>query len=115
MGMPDWVESSIREHRELEVMLDRLGRAIGQGNFAPAFRIAKDGVRIHYANENGHWSAIGARKIMEQHADVEELAEAVEDALGADQSSDALSLVNRFLALASHNLIEEERDWFPLL
>ena len=50
-----------------------------------------------------------------QHDEVLELARAVEEALAAGHQHDAAATVKRFIALASHNLIEEERDWFPLL
>jgi len=53
--------------------------------------------------------------MLEQHAEVLEIGLQVEDSFGIGQTSDAMALIRRFLALAQHNIIEEERDVFPLL
>ena len=84
------------------------------GTYTDEFRLALLALEKHYAVENKHLEDVGASKLVAQHQDVLELGEAVEEALAAGQAGDALATVQRFAALASHNLIEEERDWFPL-
>lgn len=112
--MANWTETSLASHRRLESLLDMLDRAIQQGEeFATQFRAAHDALRLHYLQEGVHWKRLAAPKITHQHEEVLELATAVEEALVDGQTRDALSIVKRFTALASHNLIEEERDWFP--
>jgi hemerythrin-like domain-containing protein len=55
-----------------------------------------------------------AAKIAAQHAEAMEIAARLEEAIAAGQRSDVLSLARRFHAVAQHNVIEEERDVFPL-
>jgi hypothetical protein len=55
-----------------------------------------------------------AAKMEAQHNEVFEYAGHIGDALVGGQTEDALRLVRRFHALAQHNIIEEERDVFPL-
>ena len=62
--------------------------------------------------EAPHLQRMGAHKLLAQHHDVLELAVGAVEALGAGQHQDAVAIAKRFIALASHNLIEEERDWF---
>ena len=113
--MRNWVKSAIDEHRHLEVLLDRLENAIKDGNCEAEFSAARSALAAHYRQEDSHWKSAGVHKPASQHAEVLELADGVEEALAMGHSRDALATVRRFLALASHNLIEEERDWFPLL
>jgi hypothetical protein len=48
-----------------------------------------------------------------QHAEILELGREVLGSLDAGQHDDAARIALRFLALARHNMIEEERDVFP--
>jgi hypothetical protein len=42
------------------------------------------------------------------------MAAGLEEAVAAGQAGDTLLLARRFHAIAQHNIIEEERDVFPL-
>ncbi len=85
-----------------------------------SFRQAHSALRRHYPAEKGFLEKLAlhhpglAAKMAAQHAEVLELALGAEEAVAAGQSSDMLSLARRFQALAQHNIIEEERDVFPL-
>ena len=63
-----------------------------------------------------NWNRIAAdTRSIQQHDEVLELGAAVEEAL--IELAKTVTPGNRettFTALASHNIIEEERDWFPL-
>lgn len=101
------------EHREIEAELDRLGASLRAGAAdLDSFRRAWTLCRAHYPAEEEHLAAVhpeAARKLARQHAEALEIAEHVESA-GADQ----MQLLRRFAAIAQHNIIEEERDVFPL-
>jgi len=103
----------IAEHRRIEVELDALGQALATGKIDfLAFQRCRVLLRDHYPREQEVLAAIhpaAARKIAGQQAEALELAESVE--VGA---RDAVSLVRRFVAIAQHTIIEEERDVFPL-
>lgn len=114
-AMTNWIESAVAAHRELEALLDILETAICSGEFIAEFRAAERALRAHYGKEDVHWRFLAAAKMVQQHEEVLELANGVEEALGAGHSQDGMAIVKRFIALASHNLIEEERDWFPLV
>ena len=74
----------------------------------------------HYAHEASLFHQLRphspslTRKMQRQHEEVLELASADDDAASRGQMEDALRLVRRFHALAQHNIIEEERDVFPV-
>ena len=55
-----------------------------------------------------------AAKIAAQHEEALEIAAQCEESMAAGQDSDVRALARRFLAIAQHNIIEEERDVFPL-
>ena len=61
----------------------------------------------------GHEPALGA-KIAAQHAEASEIAARWEESAAAGHAADTRSLARRFCAIAQHNIIEEERDVFPL-
>jgi hypothetical protein len=109
------------EHSELEQCLDDLAGAIRSGlELADCFRRAGGHARLHYRRENAFLDRLAldepglAAKMGAQHADALELSARFEEALAEGQAGDALSLARRFLAVAQHNIIEEERDVFPL-
>jgi hypothetical protein len=106
-------------------MEERLDRLISQincgGDFLESFRAAYRLAAAHYSAEESLISEIArmqpavAQKLRAQHAEALEMAAGVEEAVSAGQTADALRLVKRFHAIAQHNIIEEERDVFPLL
>jgi hemerythrin-like domain-containing protein len=109
------------EHRTLEAALDLLAEAFrGDGDVLAAVRAAYGIAAHHYKEESQFldWFAETypalAGKIAQQHAEVGELAERIEESARAGLTRDVFSLARRFLALAQHNIIEEERDVFPL-
>lgn len=55
-----------------------------------------------------------AAKIKGQHEEVFEISGHLNDAAVGGQTETEWRLVRRFHALAQHNIIEEERDVFPL-
>ena len=113
--MNDWIDHSLAAHRRLDVLLDDLEKAIKCKDFGLEFGAARDALRAHYEDEDVHWNRAAAQKPIGQHAEVLELGDAVDEALATGHAQDALAIVNRFLALASHNITEEERDWFPVV
>jgi len=74
----------------------------------------------HYLTEERFLAALGARdpklaaKLRAQHDEALELGERLIESLEAGDAAEAVYLSRRFLAIAQHNMIEEERDVFPL-
>ena len=114
-------EASRRQHRAMEQHLDDLLCAIeANTHFLESFRKAHKLAAEHYRAEEEllreiarHGAAL-AKKMAAQHAEALEMAAALEEAVAAGQAGDALRLARRFHAIAQHNIIEEERDVFPL-
>jgi len=114
-------EASRRQHRAIEQHLDNLLSAIeGNAGFLESFRKAHSLAAEHYRAEEEllrevarHDGAL-AEKMAAQHAEALEMAAGLEEAVAAGQAGDALRLARRFHAIAQHNIIEEERDVFPL-
>ena len=111
----------IEDHRAVEAALDRLAAAVSSGQFdLEAFQHSRTLLARHYQRETGFLAALGRRdpalaaKLSGQHDEALELAAQIEASLAAAQSADALYLARRLLAIAQHNIIEEERDVFPL-
>jgi hypothetical protein len=109
------------EHRALEEHLDELLAAIRSGDgLVESFRRAEVLAVAHYRREESFLKRLSryqpalAAKIAAQHADAMEIAARLEEAIAASQRPDVLSLARRFHAIAQHNIIEEERDVFPL-
>jgi hypothetical protein len=109
------------EHREIEVALDSLAENVASGAVdSDAFRRAERLCVHHYEREEPFLVWLGARdtalaaKLRGQHDEVLELAARLQEAILAGQARDAAYLARRFLAIAQHNIIEEERDVFPL-
>jgi len=75
----------------------------------------------HYRSEQAFLDALSheepalAAKIAAQHAEALEIAAHLEEALAAGQARDVARLVRSFHAITQHNIIEEERDVFPLV
>jgi hypothetical protein len=105
----------------MERHLDDLLSAIEtNAGFLESFRKAHSLAAEHYRAEEEllreiawHEAAV-AEKMAAQHAEALEMAAGLEEAVAAGQAGDALRLARRFHAIAQHNLIEEERDVFPL-
>ncbi|MGA2197888.1 MAG: hemerythrin domain-containing protein [Bryobacteraceae bacterium] len=114
-------EASRRQHRAMEQHLDDLLFAIeANAQFLNSFRKAHRLAAEHYRAEEEllreivrHEAAL-AEKMAAQHAEALEMAAGLEEAVAAGQAGDALRLARRFHAIAQHNIIEEERDVFPL-
>jgi hemerythrin-like domain-containing protein len=99
---------------------DLLSSTEANADFLESFRKAHSLAAEHYRVEDGllqeiarHEAAL-AEKMTAQHAEALELAAALEEAVATGQTGDALRLARRFHAIAQHNIIEEERDVFPL-
>ena len=105
----------------MERCLDDLLAAIkAKAGFLESFREARRLATEHYRAEEEllreiarHEAAL-AGKMAAQHAEALEMAAALEETVAAGQADDALRLAKRFHAIAQHNIIEEERDVFPL-
>jgi hemerythrin-like domain-containing protein len=114
-------EASRQQHRAMEQHLDDLLSAIeASADFLESFRKACGLAAEHYRAEEELLAEIARReaalaeKMAAQHAEALEMAACLEEAVAAGQASDALRLARRFHAIAQHNIIEEERDVFPL-
>jgi hypothetical protein len=119
---PSFVSALIHEHRAIEARLDLLSTAIRSGEIeAGAIRELADLIARHYSTEEPFLTALGTRdpklaaKLRTQHEEASEIAERLLESLEAGNTADALYLSRRFLAIAQHNMIEEERDVFPLV
>ena len=115
------MDSTLTEqHRRLEVHLDRLGEAIRQNEpeaIGAAVREFMAEARPHYEwEEAAVFPATGLAeftgKLARQHRQVCELAEALQAAVSL---TDLVRIARELQALAQHNIIEEERDLWPLL
>ena len=118
--VPVSIESLIAGHREIERALDPLSASVAAGTIDPdALHRARALCIRHYGSEEDFLNRLAARdralaaKMRGQHSEAMELAGRLEEALAAGHSRDALYLARRFLAIAQHNIIEEERDVFP--
>ncbi|SPE27271.1 hypothetical protein SBA3_1340019 [Candidatus Sulfopaludibacter sp. SbA3] len=107
------------EHRELERALDNLLHEVSGA--APPFATfceARALAGAHYAREAPLLETCGihlAVKIAAQHEEALELAQRAAECWSEGHTRDAVNLMRRFQALAQHNIIEEERDLFPLV
>jgi len=102
------------EHREIETALERIS---AENLDIEAFRHAHSLCERHYRREEVFLARLPAQlaaKLRAQHAEALEIADRLAESLGAGQTADAIYLVRRFLAIVQHNIIEEERDVFPL-
>ncbi len=109
------------EHRRLEVELDRFSASMAAGCVnGEQFQRLKDLLIQHYRREETFVERLRtiepgyADKLKAQHEEALEIAYRLEESLGSGETSDATYLARRLLAIAQHNIIEEERDVFPL-
>lgn len=110
------------EHGPIEAALDRLGETVAAGQIdADLLRNVGDAIAKHYANEEDFLVALFAQdpamatKLRAQHDEVLEIVSRLHEALFAGNAGDAGYLGRRLIAMAQHNMIEEERDVFPLI
>jgi hypothetical protein len=115
------IQSLACEHRDIEVALDCLGESVATGMIdVDAFQRVQWLCIRHYEREEvllvwlGAWDAALAAKLRGQHDEALELASRLQEAVIAGQARDEMYLAKRLLAIAQHNIIEEERDVFPL-
>jgi len=109
------------EHRPIEAALDRLAETVAAGHIdADSLHRLGDAIAKHYAHEEDFLIALFARdpglaaKLRAQHDEVLEIASKLEESLAAGKEGDVGYLGRRLVAMAQHNMIEEERDVFPL-
>ena len=109
------------EHREIEESLDRFAEPLVSGALdLDAFRRVHALCISHYRNEEPFLHRLAAShpalaaKLKAQHDEALEIASRLEESTAAGQAADALYLARRFAAIVQHNIIEEERDVFPL-
>ena len=112
----------LNQHRNLEVKLDELLLTLKSPTAViDCFRAAYAAAADHYVAEDHFFRGLlpqfpeALNKMIQQHSEALEIAAHAEDSLNLGQTSDALHLIRRFHAIAQHNIIEEERDVFPLL
>jgi hypothetical protein len=110
------------EHRPIEAALDRLGETVAAGRIdSDLLRSVGDAIAKHFANEEGFLIALFAHdpalaaKLRAQHDEVLEIASRLRESLAAGKEGDIGYLGRRLVAMAQHNMIEEERDVFPLV
>src|SRR5262249_28114324 len=111
-----------KQHRDIEIRLDELTVALNTAaDPIDVFRAAKDALTSHYAQKDEYFRTlvtelpVSSYKMLGQHGEVLEIAGQAEHSLEIGHMSDAIALMRHFHALAQHNIIEEERDVFPLL
>ena len=109
------------EHRLIEESLDALQSAIAGGGDVPGLlRSCADLARAHYEREAQFLDCLVSyepavtHKLRGQHEEAIEMAALFDEAIAAGQGRDAALLARKFHAIAQHNIIEEERDVFPL-
>ena len=110
------------EHRAIEVGLDWLAEATRAAKVdIDAFRELVDLAARHYAAEEPFLAALANRdpklaaKLRAQHDEALEIGARLIESLEAGSVTESAYLSRRFLAMAQHNIIEEERDVFPLV
>jgi len=120
--LPAWLEVLRSDHRRLEEALEGLARLDtgGAPGFGEALAVARAAALEHYCREEPFLAAIRAHspevaaKLASQHAEALEAAAEALRSLNDGQERDAAALARRFGAIGQHNIIEEERDVFPL-
>ena len=119
--MPSFADPLIKEHRKIEERLEAVAEKLASGQVdAALFGELRRTVTMHYLRESQFLAALRrhepqlAAKIAAQHEEALEIAAQCEESMADGQDSDVRALARRFLAIAQHNIIEEERDVFPL-
>ena len=109
------------EHRRIEAELDRFGESLAASHIdSERFRHLKELMIQHYRREEPFIASLReheprfADKLREQHEEALEIADRLGESLTAGEVTDVTYLARRFLAIAQHNTMEEERDAFPL-
>jgi hypothetical protein len=117
----DFITALVREHRAIEEGLDGLAEAVRSGKIdGAAMRELLESIARHYLNEERFLTALGARdpklaaKLRAQHEEVSEIGVRLLESIDAAGAAETVYLLRRFVAMAQHNMIEEERDVFPL-
>jgi hypothetical protein len=116
----DLVLTSLKEHEAIERWLDRLVLSLRKGVVdAGELAAALDLAVRHYSREESTLFAAARAagfaavvKLEEQHSEPREIGS---HAQSSETPGERLRLARRFHAIAQHNIIEEERDFFPLL
>jgi Hemerythrin HHE cation binding domain len=114
------IQSLVVEHREIEALLDLFAEGITSGTIdMDAFRRVHRLCIRHYQGEEAFLVRLAAQdaalaaKLRGQHDEALELAALLEETAITSLTDDGIYLARRFLAIAQHNIIEEERDVFP--
>lgn len=118
--MDAWTKRLREEHADLERLLDELAEAFAGGRELPE-RMARaaGSVEAHYRIEQDFLERFAvcepllAGQMLAQHEEAREIAARFAE-MAPERAGDRLSLARRFHAVAQHNIIQEERDVFPL-
>ena len=115
------IQLLVDEHRRIETEVELLAKGVARGAVhLDAFGRVRELCMRHFEHEEaflvqlGRQDAALASKLREQHDEALELAARAEEAAAAGQAADLMYIARRFLAIVQHNMIEEERDVFPL-
>ena len=116
------IQFLVGEHREIEAVLDVFAESVTSGAIdVDAFRRVHRLCIRHYQREEAFLVRLAARdaalaaKLRGQHDEALELAGLLEETVISGLTGDGTYLARRFLAIAQHNIIEEERDVFPFV
>lgn len=115
------IETLLAEHDLIVNGLEKLSAGVKTARIdVDLLRHLLRAIREHYSVEEEllrvleeHEPEVAA-KLAAQHEEALEIAGRIEESQAAGESADLFYLVRRFLAIAEHNIIEEERDVFPL-
>jgi hypothetical protein len=109
------------EHRGIEAELDRFSVSLAAGHVdGECFGRINGLIVQHYRGEDLFLAQLRkhaprfADKLKGQHEEALEVADRLEESLALGNAGDATYLARRLLAIVQHNIIEEERDAFPL-
>jgi hypothetical protein len=112
----------LEEHRAIEEALDLLAEGIRCGAIGPnTMRAAADLIARHYASEERFLGELELRdrklaaKLRAQHDEALEISGRVLESLECEDAAETVYLSRRLVAIVEHNIIEEERDVFPLM
>jgi hypothetical protein len=116
------IETLLAEHDLLDSALEKLSAGVKAGRIdVELLRHLLRAIREHYLHEEhflkllqGHQPSL-SDKLKVQHEEALEIAARVEESYAAGETADLMYLTRQFLAIAAHNIIEEERDVFPLV
>ncbi len=115
--MSETLARFVAEHRAIEAALD----ACSQGFDVATLPRVRELLARHYRAEEAFLTRphgidpVLAAKLRAQHDEALEIADCLAESLAAGDAGDVAYLGRRLLAIARHNMIEEERDVFPHL